>query len=175
MQEDECGTVDADPDEVSVSKISYSEQCQLYRWVKAQMHKDTSLDTAFLPSVDTMDTWDRNWSKQISQLSRDVHRQQKKTERKPPGPRPCLADAWGFPGKRGRKAGYSLETLRSNVLACNKAFYEQLQEPRAEVDLHKVIIFPHHYGMTWNRQLENKSAVLCHALSTKPGPLQAQA
>ena len=118
-----------------------------------------------MPSERAINAWDKVKSKRLSQLSRHLFCALKAKGEKPLGPRACLVDAWGFLVRPRSKAGYTLDTLRKDVIACNKFVYAQLPKTCGKVDLDSVIIFSHSCGMEWNRLPENKLAVLCHALS----------
>lgn len=158
----------AKPPRVSGSKVSYEEQCKLFKWVQKKMNSE-KLPEAFLPSEKNMDSWDKHNSKQISQLSRDLLRQRQLVGEKPAGARALLAEVWGFPGRRGNKskAGYTVQQLRQNVLACNKDYYQEVAAKQRcdKVDLEEVILFSVIYAMEWNRRTHNINAVLANAFS----------
>lgn len=157
------------PEPITGSNIRYEEQRQLYTWLKAQI-AERCPEEVFMPSEKAIDAWDKARSKLLSQLGRHLCKALKAKGEKPVGARACLAEAWGFVVRPRSKADYTVDTLRKDVIACNKFVYAQLPQPCDEVDLDSVIIFSLLGGMAWNRLPANKSAVLSRALcSLGPG------
>lgn len=179
LQTAEASTGISDPPNIQGVRDSYWEQCELYKWVHAQM-RIRKLDTAFLPAQRScLEAWDRQKGKRVDRLGRDCQKARRAQEVKQGlqptklGPAGCLAEAWGFPGIRGCQAGYTLQTLSNNIIACNQAVNKQQKKPCSEQDLNGVIIFTRQQAIDWNNQRENLRAVLRHAVgSSGPGILR---
>ena len=154
-----------DPPRVSGTKFSYEEQKKLLKWVKSQIVAQGHRPE-FMPSEKTLNEWDSDSSKAVSTLSRALFKSCKSRGLKPEGARVCLAEAWGFVVRPRKKAGYSLDTLRKDVLACNQFWYAKQQQPCDKVDLTMVIIFTVKEVWSWCKGIENLHAVLGNAVST---------
>lgn len=166
MQDTQQNVELANPPEIAQTSVSYQEQCALFKWVHEQICT-RGLVKAYLPSEKRLNRIDLAKSQRLSQLAQDTFAACKACGEEPKVLRYCLAQLWGFSPRNVGKDDITVEALRKDMLACNQAYYKELPQLCSDADLQKVIIFPVNYAMEWNKQAQNKGAVLVRALKRK--------